>query len=97
MVVLRGVKGLIKWSYYNAAAIQGYAVKVAENGRWKLRAQVVMADAFKLSRRPLIFVAMHERGEWRWPIEGYELHDGMLRAELGPPEGDPMYGKESIC
>jgi|SRR5215471_1651798 len=93
---IRGVKGLIKWSYYNAAAIQGYTVTISETGQWSLRASVVALDAFKFSRRPLFFVALHEKGEWRWPIEDVELHDGVLRAQLGEPVGDTTYGAVSV-
>lgn len=83
-LVLKGVVGQIKWSYYVAAAINGYTVsRVGE--QWKLTATVVASDAFKLSQTPLLFVALHERGDWRWPIVGYELTQGMLTAQLDAP------------
>jgi hypothetical protein len=87
MVVVKGVIGQVKWSYYNAAAIHGYAVSRSAEGQWSLRASVVMADAFKLSQRPLVFVAPTQRGDMRWPIVDLNLAEGALVATLGQPEG----------
>lgn len=82
---ITGVVGSIAWSYYTAAAINGYTVTHTE-GQWALRGTVVLADAFKLTQRPLTFVAPHANGEWRWPIHSLELADGRVFARLGPPE-----------
>lgn len=82
---VRGVVGQIKWSYYVAAAINGYLV-TRDGPRWNLRGTVVMADKFKMSQKPLMFVALHHQGEWRWPIRDLEVHDGTVTAVLGPPE-----------
>lgn len=90
---MRGVVGKITWSYYTAAAINGYTVTRSAAGAWSLSATVVMADAFKLKQHPLKFVAPHATGEWRWPIEAASVEMGLsvgpnqLRARLGPPEG----------
>jgi hypothetical protein len=85
---ITGVVGQIKWSYYVAAAINGYTVeRIAD--QWKLRATVVLSDAFKLSQRPLMFVAPFQQGEWRFPIVSCDVHDGQLTATLGPPEAHP--------
>lgn len=77
--------GQIKWAYYTAAAINGYTVTRDENQQWSLRATVVMADSFKLSQRPLVFVAPHEKGDWRWPIEEIDISNGAVVAKLGQP------------
>jgi hypothetical protein len=47
----------------------------------------VLADAFKMAQRPLVFVAKHRKGEWRWPIQLMTLHPDGHRwtATLGPP------------
>ena len=86
---ISGVVGQIKWHHYVAAAVNNYAVGHAD-GTWRLRATVVLSDAFKLSQRPLTFVAPHAKGEWRWPIETFEIAGGAmtgeLTARLGPPE-----------
>jgi hypothetical protein len=86
--VIRGVVGTIKWAYYNAAAINGYRVTQTPDGQWHLRATVVpgLSDSFKLSQRPLRFVAPTEKGEWTWPIRELTIEHGTLRASLGPPE-----------
>lgn len=82
---ITGVVGQIKWGYYNAAAINGYTV-TRQGTEWRLRATVVVSDAFKLAQRPLRFVAPTKYGEWRWPITNFDLNNGQLTAQLGPPE-----------
>lgn len=83
--LIRGVVGQIKWHYYTAAAINGYTVSRNDQREWSLRGTVVLSDAFKLTQRPLTFVAPHAKGEWRWPIESMTVADGSLVAKLGPP------------
>ena len=83
---IRGVVGIVKWAYYNAAAINGYTVTRSGDGRWSLTANVVQKDDFKITQRPLFFVAPHAKGEWRWPIETMRIENGMkLVAALGAP------------
>ena len=86
--MISGVVGQIKWSYYIAAAIHGYTVTREGPRAFLVRGTVVMSDPFKLSQRPLVFVAPHAKGEWRWPILDFELRDGVVTARLGAPEGD---------
>lgn len=83
--ILRGVEGRIKWRYYDAATIHVYTI-TRSAGRWDLRGTVGLSNAFKLSQRPLTFVAPHAHGEWRWPIQSVEITHGSLSASLGPPE-----------
>lgn len=88
-VQIRGVVGQIKWSYYNAAAIHGYTVQRDKaTGVWSLRGTVVASDAFKLSQRPLVFVAPIRQGKkegaWKWLIESHEIVNGTVRATLSP-------------
>lgn len=87
MALITGVVGQVKWHYYVAAAINGYTVSRSAEGQWTVRATVVLSDAFKLSQRPLVFVAPTKQGDMRWPIESLELAEGTLTASLGPPEG----------
>jgi hypothetical protein len=89
---ITGVVGQIKWSYYTAAAINGYRITRCPGGNWTLRGRVVAAVAFKLSQRPLMFVAPHTQGEWRWPIVECELQDGVVTARLGALEEMSTYG-----
>lgn len=85
---IRGVVGRIDWGYFAAAAINNYTAQRLEDGTWSLRATVVTFDAFKIRQRPLVFIAPHHDGEWRWPINTIELADGHgpreLQATLGP-------------
>lgn len=84
---VRGVVGRIEWGYFAAAAINGYHLQQNPDGTWALRGTVVSCDAFKLRMKPLTFVAPHQFGEWRWPIQTLDVETGMgpreLRATLG--------------
>lgn len=85
---IRGVVGRIDWGYFAAGAINGYRVHRCEDGTWDLQGTLVSFDAFKLRQKPLVFVAPHQDGEWRWPVQTLDVGEGMgpreLRATLGP-------------
>ena len=96
--VVRGVIGHIRWHYHIAAEVQGYTV-VPSGERWALSCQLVAQDAFKMSQRPLTFVALlvkprdlgggvyGQKTEWRWPLVSFSLADGgRLTATLGALE-----------
>jgi hypothetical protein len=86
---IHGVVGQIKWAYFNAAAVNGYAVMPVGKGRstpWKLTANVIAVDRFKLSQRPLYFAAPFSGGVLRWAIVKFELQGDRLIADLGPLE-----------
>jgi hypothetical protein len=86
-VRVQGVIGQVRWSYYIAAAVHGYAVMHDEKtDTWSLKANIVNHDSFKLSQRPLAFVALHANGSWRWPIRDFNIHQGVMTARLGPME-----------
>jgi hypothetical protein len=82
---ITGVVGSIMWAHYTAAQLEGYTVRRTDD-RWTLQATVVLADAFKLAQRPLIFVAPTTHGEWRWPILSLDVVEHTLTATLGPPD-----------
>lgn len=85
---IRGIVGRIEWGYFNAAAINGYQVRQQPDGGWSLIGTAINVDAFKIRQRPLIFVAPHQDGEWRWPIRTIDLGEGhgprAIEATLGP-------------
>lgn len=84
-VQIRGVIGQIKWSYYIAAGLHGYTVRRDKaTGVWSLTGTVVVSDAFKMSQRPLEFVAPTAKGEWRWAIQSHQIHNGTVTATLTP-------------
>ena len=83
-LTIRGVVGRIEWGYFNAAAINGYTV-TRTDGHWRVSGIVVLADSFKLAQQPLLFVAPHAHGTWRWPIVELSVMDGRLAATLLPP------------
>jgi hypothetical protein len=86
--VIEGVVGEIRWSYYTAAAINGYRLAWDRAARrWSLAATVVLADAFKIAQRPLVFVALVRGAAWEFDILSFELPGlhGPLTARLGLP------------
>jgi hypothetical protein len=87
---ITGVVALIRWAYYTAAAVNGYTVTRDPVTRaWSVTGTIVMADAFKLTQRPLKFVAPHATGEWVWPIESpMPRVAGPFMAKLGAPIED---------
>ena len=83
--MLRGTVGEIKWHYFTAAAINGYEVTRTPTGAYALVGTVVLKDVYKLSQRPLMFVAPHKEGSWHWPLIDFTLQEsGRLTARLGP-------------
>lgn len=87
---IRGVVGRIEWGYYPAAAINGYSVSKRPDGRWSLRATLVTANAYNLAQRPLVFVAPHEKGEWRWPVEQIDTGSALGPREIVAALGEPL-------
>jgi hypothetical protein len=83
--MLKGVNGQIKWSYHVAAELNGYTVSRTPEKTWSMRGTVKQADAFRLGQRPLMFIAPHKGGEWRWPIESITYEGNTVSASLGPP------------
>jgi len=80
-----GHAATIKYQYFTAAAINGYAITRSDTGVFRLVATVVHRDRFNLTRRPLIFEAKHKTGAWCWPIVDMTIADnGRLVATLGP-------------
>lgn len=88
--VIRGVVAHVKWHHYTAAAVNGYIVTSTPNKGWSVSGTVVLSDAFKMTQRPLAFVAFYKKDgqerAWRWPITSHEITNGRLTASLGAPE-----------
>jgi len=87
---ITGVVASIRWAYYTAAAVNGYTVTRDPVTRaWSVTGTIVLADAFKLTQRPLKFVAPHAKGEWVWPIDSpVPRVPGPFMAKLGNPIED---------
>jgi hypothetical protein len=82
---VRGQVATIRWSYYEAAKIDGYTIS-RQDTDWRVVATVIQANAYNLSRSPLVFAAHYAGGVWTWPILEYTLNNGRLHARLGPPQ-----------
>jgi hypothetical protein len=85
---IRGIVARITYGYGVAARVTNYALERQDDGVWRVRATIITFDAYQLRQRPLIFVAPHKDGEWRWPIKTLDVGEGLgpreLRATLGP-------------
>lgn len=89
MLKYRGIRGkvaLLKWSYFNAAAVEGYMVTQDVSKRWTASGALVPGaiDLFKLRQRPLYFVAPFKGGAWRWEVESLTVDGDHFTARLGP-------------
>lgn len=82
-LTVTGVEGSLRWGYHQAAVLRAWKICREESGV-TLTATVVSQDAFRVSQRPLVFVATHAKGAWTWPIEMLQIQDGALTAHLGP-------------
>jgi hypothetical protein len=80
---ITGVVGQLRWAYYMAGAINGYTLTRVSATSWTLAGTLVSHDPFKLSQRPLVFVAPHQGGEWRWLVQDLVVHHGHVSATLG--------------
>jgi len=80
---ISGVDGSLCWGYHQAASLHAWTITRDDDGRL-LTATVVSQDAFRVSQRPLAFVATHQRGRWMWPVKELQIQDGALTARLGP-------------
>jgi hypothetical protein len=86
--VIEGVVAEIRWGCYTAAGIHGYRLTWKREAReWALSATVVLADAFKIAQRPLVFVAAVRDAEWEFDLQSFEFTgvQGPLTARLGVP------------
>jgi len=84
-VRVTGVNGALRYGYHSAGVLRNWIVERADD-RWTLKATVVSVDTFKVSQRPLTFVAAVKHGSWRWPITELQIEGASLDAALGPKE-----------
>jgi hypothetical protein len=94
MQTIRGHVALLKWAYYNAAAVEGYTITRDARKVWTATGALVpgAVDAFKLAQRPLFFVAPFKGGAWRWEVEALTLEGGHFTARLGPRVTEGQHG-----
>ena len=80
-----GVVGSLKWGYQIAASLTAWTITKNPDG-WSLTATVVSSNTFWLAQQPLVFVAPHQDGSWRWPTVALQITGALLSATLGPKE-----------
>jgi hypothetical protein len=78
-----GAEGALRWAYHWAGTLRDWTITRAADRRWTLKATVVHVDSFKVSQRPLTFVASNGG---RWPIHSLHRSGPQLTATLGPQE-----------
>lgn len=84
-VTVTGVTASLRWGYHQAAALADWTVTKTADG-WSLVATVAASDTFRLAQQPLVFVAPHQDGSWRWPIVALQITGASCSAALGPKE-----------
>jgi hypothetical protein len=82
---ISGQQGSLMWAYHTAAAVRDWTITNGELGR-TLSARLEKTDSFRVSQRPLTFVATHANRAWRWPITTLQITGATLTAVLGPRE-----------
>jgi len=84
-VTVSGVAGFLRNGYFLAGTLGPWTVTRSESA-WTLTAAILKTDAFRVSQRPLRFVATHAKGAWVWPIVELHISGASLNAVLGPLE-----------
>lgn len=85
-VTIRGVVGELRWGYHHAATVRDWtAVRTSPTDPGSLTATIVDVDAYRVSQRPIVFVP-HKDKPWAWPIASLQIADGVLNAQLVPPQ-----------
>lgn len=80
---IRGVNGSVRWSYHTAAVLQGWSVTPNPDKKtFTLKATMATSDAFKLTQRPLVFVAPLNGGAWELDITDVKTIGTALTATL---------------
>lgn len=84
-LTIRGLVGEIRHSWHLACELRDWTVVQDETQR-SLTATFVRPDIYRLAQRPLMFVAPHAKGAYRWPILELEMSGAAVTARLGPLE-----------
>lgn len=84
-IPMKGVAASIGWGYHHAATLGPWNLSDAGGGQ--LTAEIVSADAFRVSQQPLTFLVPRPNGQpRRWPITSLQIADSTLTAVVGPQE-----------
>jgi hypothetical protein len=73
-VRVRGVAAQIRWGHYCAATLGAWTL---DEGAFS--ATVERVDLFRVTQRPLVFVA----GREQWPVESIEVNDHRVTGRVG--------------
>lgn len=84
-LTVTGLVGELRWAYHRAGEIRDWTVRT-EEGRTSFSGLLDRPDAFRLSQQPLVFVAPHARGAYRWPVLSLQVTGASCTATLGPLE-----------
>ena len=76
---IRGLRATVRWGYHEAAILGAWTVEERT-----LTATIERVDRFRLAQQPLVFVAPHARGSWRWTMVECTVTGDTLTARLGP-------------
>jgi len=85
-VTVTGAAGALRWGYHVASTLGAWTVTTSDEGGLVLSAQVQELNAFRIGKRPLVFVVATTKGVWRWPVTAVQVAGTTLTASLGPRE-----------
>jgi hypothetical protein len=86
-MTITGASARLDDSGYDPAAVLGaWTATKDEAGVVTVIATIVSQDTFRVTQRPLVFVAPHAAGVWRWAVVELQISGVALWARLGPRE-----------
>lgn len=83
--IITGVVGRINWAYFLAGDVRDWTLSM-DGGVRSLTGTLQNPDTLRLSQQPLVFVAPHAKGAYRWPITSLQIAGASCTAMLGPME-----------
>ncbi len=84
--VFRGAAAELRWGYHPAAAVKDWTMTPQDSSSFRVTAQVVSSDAYRVAQSPIVFTVPRETTVWKWPVLSLQIVGQSMTALLGPPE-----------
>ena len=89
-LTLTGDAAIIRWQYHVAAQVTAWTLTPGDGGL-TLSGSLGVANHYRLSQRPLVFVLAQAGTTHRWPIQELQITGVSLSATLGPKESADVH------